>query len=110
MVELTVIEGEQDALLKIDPKTKKGKPAQVEAGKTQYLVESAGGEAVEMAPDELSAKVITGAVGDITGQIKADADLGEGIVPIVVPFIIHVVSALADNLDATGEAVDKVVV
>lgn len=106
--EVTAFLGEQDALLKIDPTTKKGNPAQVELGKTKYVIDSAGNEEVQMAADEKSARVVTVALGDIVGHIDADADLGEGIVPIGDTFVIHVVSPQAENLGASGEAVDKI--
>lgn len=106
-IELTVNQGEQDVLLKISPTTLKGAPAEVEAGSTEYIIESGEGS-IDEAADEKSATLITGAAGDVTGRIKADADLGEGVKHIEDTFVIHVISPQAENLGASGEVVDKV--
>lgn len=106
-IELTVNQGEQDVLLKISPTTQKGNPATVEPGSTEYIIESGEGS-INEAEDELSAVLVTGGVGDVSGHIKADADLGEGVKEIRETFLVHVVSPQAENLGATGEAIDKV--
>jgi hypothetical protein len=107
-IDIEVIQGEQDALLKISPKTLSGKDAEIEAGTAQYTVTDGPYESVQVEPDGKSARVVTTEVGEINGTISGDADLDEGVKQITDTFKIRVVAAEAENLGATGEAVAKV--
>jgi hypothetical protein len=104
--EVEVNEGEQDVLLKISPVKKNGQPAEVEAGQTEYIVEE-GDVTIQEADDEKSAKAITGAAGVSRGRVRADADLGEGVVHIEDTWQITVKPALAENVGLTGEVIAK---
>jgi hypothetical protein len=105
---LTANKGEKDVLIKIAPVTASGKPSSIEAGTLSAVVTE--GDGVVEPIDDSSVKIITGEVGVTKGTITGDADLGEGIVAITDTFEVTVVEALADNLGATGELVDKIVI
>jgi hypothetical protein len=106
---LTANQGEKDVLIKIAPVTASGKPSSIEPGtlKVEITSDPAGDSSIESV-DDSSSKLVTGGLGVVTGTIKGDADLGEGVVEISDTFEVTVVSPLADNLGATGELVDKV--
>src|SRR5687768_8182447 len=104
--EVEVVEGESDVLLKIAPVKKNGQPGQVEPGKTEYIVTS-GDVTIEEAEDEQSGLAKTGAVGVSEGIVRADADLGEGVIHIEDTWKITVKAALAENVGLTGEVVPK---
>lgn len=103
-VELTVKLGEEKAKLNIAPKSGSGAESSVEAGKTEYVIDS-GVATIEVAEDGLSAIVNSTELGEVTGHVVADADLTEGEVPIQGDFKITFVAPLAEDLGLTGEVV-----
>jgi hypothetical protein len=103
-VELTAKIGEQAAKLTIDPKTGSGAESSVEAGKTNFVIESGDGT-IEQAEDGLSAVVRSLVVGDVSGSVGADADPGPGEVPLKDTFVIHFIAPLAEDLGLTGEVI-----
>ena len=103
-IDLTAKVGEEAVKLTIAPKTGSGAESSVEAGKTQYVIDS-GDATVEPSEDGLSAVVRSEVVGDVTGHVVADADLGEADVPIQDSFTIHFVAPFAEDLGLTGEVV-----
>ena len=82
---------EQDVAVVLAPVTPKGKPGQVD-GAPVYSVE-AGDVTLEVAPDGLSAKIITASLGPWIVKVTADVDMGAGI------------SELIDTIDGTTVAV-----
>lgn len=104
MVELTAKIGEQAVKLTIAPKTGSGAASSVEAGKTNFSIESGDGT-IEQDPDGLSAIVRSTVVGDVSGKVGADADLGPGDAPIGDTFLIHFVAPLAEEIGLTGELI-----
>lgn len=104
MTELTAKVGEQAVKLSIAPKTGSGAASSVEAGKTSFTIESGDGT-IEVAEDGLSAIVRSTTIGDVSGKVNADADLGPGDVEISDTFIIHFVAPLAEDLGLTGEVI-----
>lgn len=82
----------------IAPKDRAGNPAAVEAGKTVW---SSSDETVltVTAIDESSALVVAvGPLGTATVTVSADADLGEGVVPVTDSADVEIVAGQASNL------------
>lgn len=103
-VDLTAKVGEEAVRLTIAPKTGSGAESSVEAGKTQYVIDSGDGT-VEPSEDGLSAVVRSSTVGDVSGHVVADSDPGEGDVPIQDTFVIHFVAPFAEDLGLSGEVI-----
>lgn len=88
---------EQKVQITLAPVTGAGHPAQLD-GKPAWNVLSGNGT-VEPSEDGKSATLVSSDdVGDTEIEISADADLGEGIVPITGNITMHVVSATAQSL------------
>lgn len=91
------ISNEEKVNVKIVPVTTTGKPARVDGVPTWEVVE--GASSVVPAADGLSADLIS---GDDPGQtrflVKADADLGAGVIEISDEIVLEVSGAQAANL------------
>lgn len=96
MVEVTIT-NEQKVQATLAPVTATGLPATLDGAPT-WTVQSGEGT-VEVAPDGLSAFLVSGDnPGDTVYLIEADADLGAGVVTISDIITLHVQGALAQNL------------
>lgn len=91
----------------INPLSAAGKPARVDGAPTWTVTSGTG--TVAVAADGLSAEIISGDdPGDTTYLVDADADLGEGVVPVADTITLHVAGALAANLGlSAGAAIPK---
>lgn len=99
-VEVTIT-NEQKIKATLNPKTATGRPAQLEAGKTEWSVVS-GDSTVSPSADGLSADLISSDTpGDTVYLVTADADLGEGVENISDTITLHVAGAKAQNLGLT---------
>lgn len=111
MVSITATVGKHDGQIKIEPKDIDGNDATVQPGSFTATIESGDGSVSVESDTQL--RIVTGpTVGRITGKLKADADLGEGENSIEEDFEIDVIAApipQANNIGATGTAVDKIV-
>ncbi len=96
MLEINVT-NEQQVNVTLHPVTATGKPAQVDGAPTWEVI--TGNSTVTPAGDGLSADLISGDdPGDTDFLVKADADLGEGVVEISDIIRLHVAGAQAANL------------
>lgn len=91
------ITNEQKITVTLTPKTDTGKPAKLDGVPTWEVV--SGNSTVVAAADGLSASLVSSDdPGDTQVLVKADADLGEGIVEISDIIQLTVVGATATNL------------
>ncbi len=94
------ITNEQQVRVTLHPVTATGRPAQVDGPPT--WTRQSGESTVTPAEDGLSADLISSDTpGDTEILIEADADLGEGVVPISDIIRLSVRGALAANLGIT---------
>jgi hypothetical protein len=91
------ITNEQKVSITLNITTDAGRPAKVDGAPAWVIL--SGSSSLAVAEDGLSA-VLTSSddPGDTTGIVKADADVGEGIVEISDTFTVHVAGAQAKNL------------
>lgn len=88
---------EQQVRVTLKPVTATGKPATLD-GKPVWAVD-AGSSTIDVAPDGLSAVVISSDdPGDSVVSVAADADLGEGVETIAAAINVTVIGARASNL------------
>lgn len=91
------ITSEQKINVRLNPKTAAGNPAAID-GAAQFTVES-GNASVVVDPDGLGATLISPDFADVSViRVEADADLGEGVVPISDLINLSVSSPLAASL------------
>ena len=91
------ITNEQQVKVSLKPVTATGKPATLDGVPTWEVV--SGDSTFSAAGDGLSADLVSGDnPGDTDYLVKADADLGEGVVEISDIVRLHVAGAQADNL------------
>ena len=96
MLEINIT-NEQQVNVTLHPVTATGRPAQVDGAPT-WTIQS-GNSTVNPATDGLSADLISAETpGDTEVLVEADADLGEGVVPISDIIRLHVAGAQAANL------------
>lgn len=96
MLEITIT-NEQQVNVTLHPVTATGRPAPVDGAPT-WTVQS-GNSTVNPAADGLSADLISSDTpGDTEILVEADADLGQGIVPISDIIRLSVAGAMAANL------------
>ena len=96
MLEINIT-NEQQVNVVLHPVTATGRPAQVDGAPT-WNVQS-GESTVNPSSDGLSADLISAETpGDTEVLVEADADLGEGVVPISDIIRLHVAGAQAANL------------
>jgi hypothetical protein len=96
MLEITIT-NEQQVNVTLHPVTATGRPAQVDGAPTWEVV--TGNGTVNPAADGLSADLISSDdPGDTDYLVKADADLGEGVIEISDIIRLHVSHANAANL------------
>ena len=96
MLEITIT-NEQQVNVTLHPVTSTGRPAQVDGAPT-WTVQS-GNSTVTAAADGLSADLISSDTpGDTEILVEADADLGQGVVPISDIIRLSVAGAQAANL------------
>ncbi len=98
----------QQADLGIRVVDKAGNPAIVD-GSPSWASSDEAVATVQAAPDGMTATVVaTGALGTAQVSVQADADLGEGVTPLVGVLDVEVVASAAVGLDiTTGTPVDK---
>jgi hypothetical protein len=101
---LFTITNEQKIKVSINPQTLQGNPAPVD-GAPVWTVTS-GDATIEPSEDGLSCYLISGAANVNSAiTVTADADMGEGFIPLVDTADLAVVSAQASSLGMTaGEA------
>lgn len=94
------INNEQKVKVTLTPVTDKGQPAKLDGVPTWTVL--SGDSTVEVAEDGLSADLISAdSSGTTEIEVKADAELGEGVVEIGETLTLIVTSATAKNLGAT---------
>ena len=91
---------DQKVRFTVSPTTSAGLPAGLDGSVTATV--DAGEATVEPGLGALDVVVNPNIPGDVSGRVSGDADLGEGLVTIDDTFVIHVTSALAENLGLTG--------
>jgi hypothetical protein len=100
MLEVTIT-NEQQVLVTLHPVTAAGHPAPVD-GPPQWSVIS-GDSTFQPAADGLSCELISSDnPGDTDFQVTADADLGQGVIPITDIVRLTVAHANAANLGLTA--------
>lgn len=101
------ITNEQQVKVTLNPVTATGKPAKVDGVPTWEVI--TGNSTVTPADDGMSADLISADdPGDTDFLVKADADLGEGVVEISDVIRLSVAGAQAANLGLTaGEPTPK---
>jgi len=96
MLELSIT-NEQQVNVTLHPVTEAGHPAQVDGAPTWEVI--SGTSTVTPAADGLSADLISSDdPGDTDFLVKADADLGQGVVEVSDIIRLHVAGAQAANL------------
>lgn len=96
MLEINIT-NEQQVNVTLHPVTATGRPAQVDGAPTWEVI--TGNSTVTPAPDGLSADLVSANdPGDTDFLVKADADLGSGVVEISDIIRLHVAGAQAANL------------
>ena len=96
MLEKTITNEEQVGIT-LHPVTSTGRPARVDGAPTWEVI--TGNSTVVVAEDGLSADLVSSDdPGDTDFLVKADADLGEGVVEISDIIRLHVAGAQAANL------------
>jgi hypothetical protein len=96
------ISNEQQFVAHLNPKTPGGKPAQVDGVPTWEII--TGNSTVTPESDGLSAAIVSSDdPGDTDILVKADADLGEGVVEISDIIRVHVKGAQAASLGLTAD-------
>src|SRR5262245_45119970 len=91
------ITNEQQVKVTLKPVTATGKPAPVDGAPTWEVI--SGNSTVNPASDGMSADLISSDdPGDTEILVKADADLGAGVIEISDIVRLHVAGALAANL------------
>lgn len=89
---------EQKVPVTLTPKTASGRPAQIQEGSLQVVVNSGTGT-VEMGPGPLDFFLVSGDLPGATQYaVSADADLGEGVVPLTDIIDLEVSGAQAESL------------
>jgi len=102
MLELSIT-NEQKIPVTLSPKTATGKPASLDGAPTWEVI--TGNSTVVPSADGLSAELVSSDdPGDTDVLVKADADLGAGVVEISDIIRLSVVGALAANLGLTAGA------
>lgn len=98
---------EEKVKVTLNPVTETGKPAQLDGAPTWEVV--TGNATVQPAADGMSADLISADdPGDTDFLIKADADLGSGVIEISDIVRLHVTHANAANLGlSAGDPVAK---
>lgn len=92
---------EQKVRLTASPTTASGAPAPLD-GSLSAVIDS-GDATVEAGAGALDIVIRPGAsLGDVTGRVQGDADLGSGVVTLEDTFTIHVTSAMAVNLGVSA--------
>lgn len=106
MLEVSIT-NEQQVKVTLKPVTATGKPASVDGVPTWEVI--SGSSTVSAAADGLSADLVSSDdPGDTEFLVKADADLGEGVVEISDIVRLHVAGAQAANLGlSAGEPTAK---
>lgn len=106
MLEINIT-NEQQVNVTLHPVTATGRPVQVDGAPTWDVI--SGTSTVNPASDGLSADLISGDdPGDTEFIVRADADLGEGVVEISDIIKLHVSGAMAENLGlVAGEPTPK---
>ncbi len=100
MLEINIT-NEQQVKVTLHPVTATGKPAPVDGAPTWEII--TGNSTVTAAEDGMSADLISGDdPGDTEILVKADADLGEGVVEISDIIQLHVAGAQAASLGLTA--------
>lgn len=95
------ITNEQQVKVTLNPVTATGKPAKLDGAPTWEVI--SGNATVTPADDGLSADLISADdPGDTDFLVKADADLGEGVVEISDVIRLSVAGAMAANLGLTA--------
>lgn len=90
----------QQVVASVQPVTAKGKPAQVQSGSVEWSSSNPGVITVTEDPsNELSALIVAGAPGIAQVTFSADADLGEGVVPISGVADVEVTASAATGFD-----------
>lgn len=101
MIDVTMSSVEQ-VRCHMSPTDTYGNPAPVDDVPTWRVV--SGDVTVEPAADGLSALIISGAVGDSVVEVAADADLGDGLVPVTDRVNVRVTDPMATNLGLAADA------
>lgn len=85
----------------IDPMTPGGQPAPID-GEPVWTVTSGPGTIVDTDPPDPKKRWFgASAAGDVSFQVEADADLGEGVVNLVDTYLIHFSNPMAASLGAS---------
>jgi hypothetical protein len=87
------------------PKSSTGRPAQIQSGSLAVEVMSGDGSFAGGGGDALPEFLSGDNPGDTVYLVKADADLGDGVVEISDTVTLHVAGALASNLGLGGGSV-----
>lgn len=104
---MALVNESQNLPLSIEIKTLKGKPAKVDGVPTWDCSDSAVGS-LQVADDGMSATFVSAAPGSCSVSVSVDADLGEGIKPILGSLDVQVVGDEAAIVTITpGTAVDQ---
>jgi len=105
-LDLTVT-NEQKIQVTLTPVTETGKPATLDGAPTWSVI--SGNSTLDVAADGLSAFLVSADdPGDSDFLVKADADLGSGVVEVSDTIRLHVAGAQAKSLGlAAGPAVPK---
>ena len=104
MPEEREITNEQKMRVLLAPKTESGHPAAVD-GTPEWSILTGDSVVVEAAADGMSAFIISSdeILGDSLVNVRADADLGTGVVTIQDTVLVHVRGAMAANVGLTIE-------
>jgi hypothetical protein len=92
---------EQKVHVTANPVTAAGKPAKVDGPVTFTTVT---GDVTIEASDATSATIVSGANGDSTVSVSADADLGAGVETITDTITVHVTDPKATSLGLVADA------
>lgn len=96
----------QQFLVTIQPVDKKNNPAKVE--NIEWLTSNSDAIALEPAGDGLSCKVkAVGMPANVTVQVSADADLGDGVQQLVGTLAVEVTAAPAINIVLTPGPIEE---
>ena len=99
----------QQVELKIEPKNRLGKPAQLD-GAPAWATDNSDVIALTPAADGLSCVVAAaGVVGTATVQVTADADLSDGVRPIIGTIEVNITAGEAQTIEIVpGPATEQV--
>lgn len=96
---LITITNEQKVQVTLNPTTEAGNPGSIDGVPTWTVI--SGDATLEVAEDGMSAFLVSGAA-DVNSviEVSADADLGEGVVPVTDTLDLAVVAASISSLGA----------